>query len=399
MSEYKILLLLDRYLPYPLSSAVMFRDLAKELFIQGHDVTIISGSNNITKDLDITSEGNVRIVRVKSPDLKTNKFTRLLNEISLGRRIWKQTKDFIDYSEFDLVIYYSPTIFWAYLINKLKKSFKLKSYLVLRDIFPKWAVDLGLIRKYSLAHLFLKIHEYRLYRSADFIGVQSPKNKLYFEESLFLRFFNPEVLFNWVQPEEEANIKEISSIRKDLNIEEKVLFLYGGNIGVAQDLDNLLNLASNLKDQKNIFFLLVGEGTEFNRLSDKIINEDITNMVLMGSVSPLEFQKIVATSDVGLISLNRDFRTQNIPGKIMSYIQSKKPILASINEDNDLFDIVHNKSGYVVLNGDNTTFIKYAIKLAEDKNLREKMGKSGHKLLQEIFSVESATSKILQKLS
>jgi len=377
----------------------MFRDLAKELFIQGHEVTIISGSNNISKELDITTEDNVRIVRVKSPDLKTNKFTRLLNEIALGRRIWKQTKDFIDYSEFDLVIYYSPTIFWAYLVNKLKKCFKLKSYLVLRDIFPKWAVDLGLIKKYSLAHLFLKFHEYRLYRSADFIGVQSPKNKLYFEESSYLSFFNPEVLFNWVQPDEDINVKDISSIRKDLDIKEKVLFLYGGNIGVAQDLDNLLNLASNLKDQKNIFFLLVGEGTEFDRLSNKIIKEDITNMSLIGSVSPSEFQKIVASSDVGLISLNRDFRTQNIPGKIMSYIKSKKPILASINEDNDMFDIVHNKSGYVVLNGDNTNFIKYAIKLAEDKNLRGRMGENGHNLLHEIFSVESASAKILKKLS
>ena len=377
----------------------MFRDLAKELFIQGHEVTIISGSNNISKELDITTEENVRIVRVKSPDLKTNKFTRLLNEIVLGRRIWKQTKDFIDYSEFDLVIYYSPTIFWAYLVNKLKKSFKLKSYLVLRDIFPKWAVDLGLIKKYSLAHLFLKFHEYRLYRSADFIGVQSPKNKLYFEESPFIRFFNPEVLFNWVHPDEDTNVKEISSIRKDLDIEEKVLFLYGGNIGVAQDLDNLLNLAANLIDQKNIFFLLVGEGTEFDRLRNKIIKEDITNISLIGSVSPLEFQKIVAASDVGLISLNRDFKTQNIPGKIMSYIKSKKPMLASVNEDNDMFDIVHNKSGYVVLNGDNTTFIKYAIKLAEDKNLRGRMGENGHNLLHEIFSVESASAKILKKLS
>ena len=61
----------------------MFRDLAKELFIQGHEVTIISGSNNISKELDIITEENVRIVRVKSPDLKTNKFTRLLNEIAL----------------------------------------------------------------------------------------------------------------------------------------------------------------------------------------------------------------------------------------------------------------------------------------------------------------------------
>ena len=399
MPEYKILLLLDRYLPYPISSAIMFRDLAKELSIQGHDVTIISGSSNITGDLDITTEENIKVVRVKSPNLKTNNFMRLINEITLGRRIWNRTKDSIDYSGFNLVIYYSPTIFWAFLINKLKKNFRLKSYLVLRDIFPKWAADLGLIKKYGLVYLFFKIHEYRLYSSADCIGVQSPKSKSYFEENFYLKSFNPEVLYNWVQQEAEVNFNEISSIRKDLNIDKKVIFLYGGNIGVAQDLDNLLDLALLLKDQKDIFFLLVGEGTEFKRLNNRIFNDNMTNIVLMESVSPDEFQKIVTASDVGLISLNRDFKTQNIPGKIMSYVKSKKPMLASVNKGNDMFDIVHNNSGYVVLNGDNTSFIEYAIKLAKDKKLRGIMGESGHKLLHEIFSVELASRKILQKIS
>ena len=83
----------------------------------------------------------------------------------------------------------------------------------------------------------------------------------------------------------------------------------------------------------------------------------------------------------------------------MSYVKSKKPMLASVNKGNDMFDIVHNNSGYVVLNGDNTSFIEYAIKLAKDKKLRGIMGERGHKLLHEIFSVELASRKILQKIS
>ena len=103
------------------------------------------------------------------------------------------------------------------------------------------------------------------------------------EENFYLKSFNPEVLYNWVQQEAEVNFNDISSIRKDLDIDKKVIFLYGGNIGVAQDLDNLLDLALLLKDQKDIFFLLVGEGTEFKRLNNRILNDNMTNIVLMES--------------------------------------------------------------------------------------------------------------------
>ena len=144
---------------------------------------------------------------------------------------------------------------------------------------------------------------------------------------------------------------------------------------------------------------MVGAGTEFKRLQNRIHVENINNMTLMPSVSPSDFQTIVSTSDVGLISLNRNFRTQNIPGKTLSYMQSKKPMLASINPGNDLFDFFpDNDCGFALLNGEDSAFIDAAKKLAVDNKLRARMGQNGYRLLKEVFAVESAADQIVQKI-
>ena len=119
----------------------------------------------------------------------------------------------------------------------------------------------------------------------------------------------------------------------------------------------------------------------------------------MPSVSPSDFQTIVSTSDVGLISLNRNFKTQNIPGKTLSFMQSKKPMLASINPGNDLFDFFSDYDcGFALLNGEDSAYIDAAKKLAVDNKLRARMGQNGYRLLKEVFTVESAADQIVQNI-
>ena len=376
----------------------MFRDLARGFIGRGFKVTIIAGSHKIKSNCEISIENDIKVVRVRTKELRTNYVQRTINELFLGRRIWRFTKDKINYSDFDLVAYYSPTIFWSSLVNRLRRNYNIKSYLILRDIFPKWAADLGLIRRCGITYFFFKVFEYKLYKSANYIGVLSPNNQLYFETASYLKSFETEVLYNWTNIGKDE--KNLSLIRKELNLENKIIFLYGGNIGVAQDIDNLLNLAKMLLNRKEIVFLLVGDGTEFKRLDERIKNENIDNTILLPSVLPKVFQSIVSESDVGLISLSKDLKTENFPGKIMSYMKAKKPMLASINEGNELFNMINNNnSGFVTLNGDYDLLLKYVIKMANNKSLREEMGQNGFRLLQDRFNVDSAVDKILAKIN
>mgnify|MGYP002353415288 FL=1 len=141
------------------------------------------------------------------------------------------------------------------------------------------------------------------YRAADVIGVQSPENLRYFRESERLSPFRSEVLYNWTTLNEE-NVP-VSHYREKLGLEGKLVFFYGGNIGVAQDMDNILRLAESLRDHTEAFFLLVGEVRDAGRLRQTISDRGLANMLILDAVGQEEYLAMLSEFDIGLISLDR----------------------------------------------------------------------------------------------
>jgi len=165
---------------------------------------------------------------------------------------------------------------------------------------------------------------------------------------------------------------------------------------VAQDMDNLLRLASALKGDSDICLLLVGEGSEYARIEREIALRALDNVKLLPAVSHDDYLRMLAECDVGLMTLRRDLKTQNFPGKLLSYMQLRKPILASINPGNDLKDVVQTyDAGLVCENGDDQEFRQSALRLASDPDLRQRMGNNARRLLHDKFDVASAARQIL----
>jgi glycosyltransferase involved in cell wall biosynthesis len=136
-------------------------------------------------------------MRVRAGKIKgTTKYVRALTEFRLSRILWKKAQTYLAEHPLDLIIYYSPSIFWGSLVKRLKEVFNCKSYLILRDIFPQWSVDAGIIKK-GLLYRYLKKRELENYDAADVIGVQSPANMEYFITSGLKDRYKLEVLFNW----------------------------------------------------------------------------------------------------------------------------------------------------------------------------------------------------------
>ena len=389
------MLLVDRYLPNPLSSAKMIYDLATEMSRLGNDVAVITADDSLRAKVETSREGSVTVVRVRTGKIRhSSRVVRAINEIRLSGIIWNSARRFFETHPCELVVYYSPTIFWSGLVRKLKALNGCGSYLVLRDLFPQWALDAGLLRRYGPAYWYFRHQEMQLYRTADVIGVQSPANLDYFSRSPLLGRYNLEVLFNWANIEERPD--SATGLRFRLGFENKVIFVHGGNLGVAQDIDNILRLAHNLSDEKDIFFLLVGEGSECGRIGHEIEQRGMTNIVLHPAVSHGEYLKILADCDVGLITLRRDLKTQNFPGKMLSYMQLRKPMLASVNPGNDLSVLIRGYgTGLVSNNGEDEVLCQHALKLARDRDLRLRMGMNAHSLLKEKFNVSTAARQIL----
>ena len=143
-------------------------------------------------------------------------------------------------------------------------------------------------------------------------------------------------------------------------------------------------------------FLLVGEGSEVPRLMRFLAENGLQNVQVLPTVSHREYLAMLSEFDVGLLSLDRRLKTHNVPGKLLGYMYWRKPSLASINPGNDLFEILEkNQAGLCLLNGDDDRLCAAALRLANDPELRERMGQNSRKLLERLFSVNAAAAQIL----
>jgi glycosyltransferase involved in cell wall biosynthesis len=330
----RVALVSDTFPPLRTSGAVQLRDLARELTVQGHSVTVFTPA---TGDVP-PSAGEVvdgyEVVRLQAPITKdVGYIRRTIGEWlmpysmrrNLRKSIWKDRR-------FDGVVWYSPSIFLGPFAAALKRASGCNGYLILRDIFPEWAVDMGLMGR-GLPYHFFKSIANRQYAVADIIGVQTPGNLAYFADRSQQGLPRVEVLHNWLQP---PVVRQCNIDLSTTALAGRRIFVYAGNMGVAQGMDILLDLAASLTDRADLGFVFVGRGSDADRLRDDAMQRRLDNVLFFDEIDPDEIPGLYSQCSVGVVALDRRHMSHNIPGKFISYMHCGLPVLATINPGNDL---------------------------------------------------------------
>lgn len=396
----RLALIIDDYLPSSTRvGAKMFHELAVELNANNHHVTVITPS--ITQASSFAEEyiDGVNVWRFRSGPIKdVGKVTRALNETLLSFKAWQAIKHKVQSDSFDGVIYYSPSIFFGGLVSKIKQVCKCPSYLVLRDLFPQWVVDAGMIRAGSLIERYFRFFEHHSYRQADVIGLMSEKNIEVFCQANSTRY-PTEILRNWAALAPCITQFKSVSLRSKLGLEGKVIYFYGGNIGHAQDMANLMRLANSMRKYTNAHFLFVGQGDEVELINKMASDWKLENFTYLPSVNQNEFKEILAEVDIGLFSLSSQHTAHNFPGKLLGYMVQSLPILGSVNAGNDLLELINkNDAGFITINGDDEGLLNNAIALYDAYELRRQLGMKSYLLLEREFSVTTIVQYILDAL-
>ena len=379
----------------------IYPDLLRKFRDNGHEVTIVSPAErkygNKTKYIQ---QSGVRILNVWTTNIqKTNILEKGITTLLLEFYYYKAIKKYINYKDIDLILYSTPPITFTNLIKQLKKASNAKTYLLLKDIFPQNAVDLNLLKYGGIVYKYFRKQEKVLYKISDFIGCMSPANLNYVLEN------NPEIEKKKLEVNPNSiEVKENSfGLVTDLYIKyniprNKIIFIFGGNLGIPQGIDFLKVNIAYCKSIKEAFFLIVGDGTEYDNFSNWIQTEGIINALLIKELPKSEYDEIIRLSHVGLIFLNPLFTIPNFPSRILSYLQNNLPVICATDLVTDIGEIaVNNNFGYKCLTSDSEAFFENVIKLL-DKNLRITMGKNGFEFLCNEYSVENSFNKIIEKL-
>ena len=393
----RIALIADTFPPLRTSGAAQLRDLSREFARQGHQLTVLLPASDLDRDWELQNADGVEVLRLRAPRTKDIGYVRrtlgeLLMPFAMLRNLRKSP---LARQKWDGVVWYAPSIFHGPLARALKRASGCKGYLIIRDIFPEWAVDMGLMGRGLPYRFFDAVARYQ-YSVADVIGVQTPGNLAYFENWRQLPGRTLEVLQNWLG--EPA--KKPCAIRVDATLlAGRKVFVYAGNMGVAQGMDRVLDLAERMLHRVDVGFLFVGRGSDAARLKTTAQARGLSNVVFFDEIDPDEIPDLYAQCSVGIVALDPRHQSHNIPGKFLTYMQSGLPVLANVNAGNDLAALIRREQvGQVCESNDVEQLARMAETLLNQIAADGALPARCSQLFARQFSVEQAVCQILTAL-
>lgn len=382
----------------------IYTDLMRKFRDEGHGVYIVSpAERRYGQDTRIIDTDGVKILKVKTLNIqKTNVVEKGVGTLLIERQYQSAiNKHFVNVN-FDLILYSTPPITFTNVVRFLKKrNPKAISYLLLKDIFPQNAVDIGMFSQKSIFNWYFRKKEKALYKTSDYIGCMSPANVQ------FVLDHNPEVDTSRVEVapnsvelvekkiEEGQKKAERYYIRKKYDLPtDKPIFIYGGNLGKPQGIDFLIKCLDVNKQRLDCFFVVVGNGTEYNKLNDWYRENKNCCVKLMQRLPKEDYNVLVRSCDVGLIFLDHRFSIPNYPSRLLSYLENKMPVICATDVNTDIGSIAE-ENGYgfwceSVKPEDFTALVDKM--LASDMKA---MGERGYEFLKKNYLVENTYNAIM----
>lgn len=393
----RIALIADTFPPLRTSGAVQLRDLSREFVRQGHALTVLLPSADQKVPWQVEEVEGFQIWRFKAPRTKDIDYVRrTLGELIMPFVMLRNLrKSPLFRQKWDGVVWYAPSIFHGPLVSTLKKVSACKSYLIIRDIFPEWAVDMGLMGR-GLAYRFFDAVARYQYSVADVIGVQTPGNRRYFDNWQRQPGRKLEVLQNWLEKPAKARCP----IRvNETPLSGRKVFVYAGNMGIAQGVDIMLDLAEQLRSRSDVGFLFVGRGSDAARLKASAKNRKLHNVLFFDEIHPDEIPDLCAQCSAGIVALDPRHKSHNIPGKFLTYMQSGLPVLASINAGNDLAQMIREEQvGQVCESNRVGELLQLVLKLLASIELDGDLPDKCRSLFEREFAVENTVQQIVTAL-
>lgn len=373
----------------------IYPDLLREFIKNGHEVYIVCSREKRTGlPTELIEEDGAKLLKVNIGNItKTNMIEKGISTLLVGLQYKSAIRKYLGNVTFDLIMYSTPPITLAGVVDYMKKRDRAKTYLLLKDIFPQNAVDIGIISKSGVKGLIYKYfrkQEKKLYAISDRIGCMSQANVDYvIKHNREVDTKKVEVCPNSIEViDKSVDESTRKQIREKYGIPlDKKVFVYGGNLGKPQGIPFLIECLKKCQDIEDAFFLIVGDGTEYGVLESYVEQDKPRNVKLMKRLPKEDYDMMVGACDVGLIFLDHRFTIPNFPSRLLAYMQAKIPVLACTDPNTDIGKvIVDGGFGWWCESDNAEVFRKFAEAAIGSSNT---MGQEGYKYLSKMYAVSN----------
>ena len=378
-------------------------NVIRALIGAGHSVSVLcSRERRLGLPTEYSVESGIKIVRLRTLNVtRCSLLEKGVSMLLLEHQFVGAIKKYFKDDEFDLVIYNTPPITLANVVKYCKKKFGCKSYLMLKDIFPQNAVDLGMMSTRGITGILYKMFrakEKKLYKYSDGIGCMSNANIEYLKahndnlDGKVIELFPNAVIVK--SPHAPQKTKNRDVLDRLGVAADKMVFIYGGNLGKPQGLDFVAEAIKECCNIDGICIIIVGKGVEKKKLFAKL--KGVANVIALDALPKDEYERLCGQCDVGMVALDKRFTIPNYPSRMLSYLENAMPIFACTDKNTDVKDLVEDqaKCGKWCPSGDVDAFKECVEWFVANRDRLEQLGVNGYEYMAVNFNVADNVKKL-----
>jgi glycosyltransferase involved in cell wall biosynthesis len=381
----------------------IYTDLMRKFRDKGHNVYIIyPRERRLGLSTELLNNNGVYTLGVKTLNVtKTNVIEKGIGQVLLESQFKTAFEKYFAGVNFDLILYSTPPITFTKVIKYVKKmNPNAMAYLLLKDIFPQNAVDLGMLQTKGIKgvlYKFFRKKEKELYSISDYIGCMSPANVEYvLKHNTEINPNIVEVAPNSYDVPDNGQRTTDNGIREKYNLPtDKPIFIYGGNMGKPQGIPFLLECMKVVADRTDCHFVIVGSGTEYHKLEEWVDNAKPNAVSLYKHLPKAEYDALASSCDVGMIFLDYRFTIPNYPSRLLPYLMEHKPIIA-VTDPNCDTGIIAEENGYGYYSPSNSVekFVATIDKMLQSDI--KQMGENAYQFFLTNYTTEHTYNAIMQ---
>jgi len=376
-----------------MSGGTRHYDFARELIKRGHKVAIVSSSFHYSKYVEMKEYeekehiceyvDGIEWVWIKTPPYRGNGIARVKNMLSYTSKVLRIVPK-LALSKPDIIIGSSVHLFAVYAAYKLSQRYKIPFVVEVRDLWPQTLIDMGIPKQHPFI-ILLGILERFLYRKADKIISNLP-----YAYDYISAYAEPKK-FEWI-----SNGVDLRNIAyKEKKESSPFVVSYTGAIGIANNLEILVEAADKLKEDKNITFRIIGDGAEKEKLKEMVKTKGLTNITIEDPVVKSQIPDILAASDILYFNLKDSpvFRYGISSNKLFDYMAAGRVVIFSTNATNNP---IKEANGGFTIAPDNVNelvdTIKHIVSMTHEQ--RAQMGKRNREYCEKFYSIKVLTDKL-----
>ena len=280
---------------------------------------------------------------------------------------------------FDCVLALSPPLTLGVAGWLVAKKSSCPFVFTIHDVYPDVVVELGRLSNPGLIRAASALERF-CYERADAVTVLSEELR----ENVARKTSRPakvRVITNFVDTDWITPANRHNAYREENGLDGKTVVMYAGNVGLSQSLDLVLDAARAFASNKEVCFVVNGQGSARPQL--EVLARTLPNVRFV-DMQPVErLPEVLSAADIHLVPLKKGLASSSVPSKTYSILASGRALIASVDHASEVARLVERSGGGVVVPPeDSGAFVAAVTKLVLDERLRVRMGAAGRRFVE-----------------